>query len=162
MQIVLRVLVTLLGLGGAAGAVFAATMADVGMSAAEKKICDGLGVSSIEAILKQAQINTKAKGLTPAEAEQLNSGLEVYLRISRGIWFLYGAGAFGVLGIVFALLSMGKSAAAFLLTAIIPAVVILPLLLVLLIGVFIAALPAAGLLAIFIRAPRPSPALSDE
>ncbi len=83
--------------------------------------------------------------------EQLNYGLEVYLRSRKGIWFLYAAGGLGLFGVFLGLFGKGKAAALVLLVAIVGPLAIMPPVALPGVLMFTGALPVAGLLALLLR-----------
>lgn len=154
MQIVVRVLVALLALAGAGGAIFTAMLLQAILIVTATEVREEYGIDSIE---EYSQLPSRAVGQfrSQQDADLANLKLDLYLRTSKGLWFLYTTGGFALFGLFLAVFGQGKSAAAILLVAPLGPVVILPFLSLLLAAPFISPLPLAGLLAFLIHLPSP-------
>jgi hypothetical protein len=162
MQIVLRILVALLGLGGAAGAGFTGYVVQDAQAKEEQKVCRQLGVSSLDEAVKLKELFLQAGALTPKQVQEHNDAIEIILRNSWGIWFLYAAGGLGLFGTFLGLFQQSKCAAAVLLAAAIGPAVIMPPATLPGLAVMTGALPVAGLLAFFIGPTQRRPRASSE
>jgi hypothetical protein len=151
MQIVLRIFVILLGLGGAVGAGFTGFVVQDALSKEEQKVCQQLKVSSMDEALKLKEVFLQAGAFTPKQVQEHNEAIENILRSRWGVWFLYTAGALGLFGTFLGLFLQSKCAAAVLLAAAVGPAVIMPPATLLGLAITTGALPLAGLLAIFIR-----------
>ncbi len=161
MQVVLRVFVILLALGGIGGALLLAVGVHFHLAGAEFAVPLSLGVPSMEEAIKRAETGPGLQ--VPNEmAATLPKALEAYPRNRKGVWFLDAAAPLGLFAIVLALLGKGKSAAALLLTAFVGPILIMPADAHVGIILFTGALPLAGLLAFFIRSTQRPPLASAE
>jgi hypothetical protein len=154
MRILVRVYVVLLALGGIGGAVLAAQVLHEVAAHTEEVVCNRLRVPSMEDALKHSEVFVPPNSLEASQIQELNNVLDGYLARRQAIWFLYGASALGLFGLVLALRQRGKSAAAVLLAAAAGPALVLPLNALPGLMMVTAALPMAGLLALLIRRPK--------
>jgi hypothetical protein len=97
---------------------------------------------------------------SPRDIEKLNRMYEDHKRVSASLWFLYAAAGLGLAGMLLALFQKGISAAILLVVAAVGPMVLLPLEKLLVVLLFLGALPLAGIFAFFVR-PKPPPSLAN-
>jgi hypothetical protein len=156
MRIVLLVFVILLALAGAGGATFFALGVRISQGTSDLVAREYVNVASMEEVLTRSEVRLQPLYSTPANVQIVNNAVEAYVRGKSCIWFLFGAAALALFGIVLAAFQQGKCAAAVFLAAFIGPAILMPPLALPFFAILAGALPVAGLLAIFIRPKQPA------
>src|SRR5262245_19838655 len=124
MQIVLRIFVALLALGGAAGSAFLALGFNTVLTEADEIVRARMNLSIAEASkLSTDDMATKVK--SPRAFDVVKGALDDFNRCAKVMWFFYAGAALGFLGMLYAVSGKGKSAAALLLVSIVGPVLLL-------------------------------------
>jgi hypothetical protein len=158
MQIVLRLFVALLALAGAGGSAFLALGFNTVLTEADELSRQKLNGMTMAEASKLTKAAIAAKLTSPSDAALLDKAVDDYRRLVKVTWFFYVGAAFGVLGMLLAVCGKGKSAAVLLLVTAVGPVLFLysvqpasgQLHILILVGIFIGALPVAGLLSLLV------------